>query len=145
VQYFASDINALTALYTIHTPLFLVVVAVLLVSLIGALILATMTTERPISVADLLQYTTRLLNTTPRIVAAAGAPAVLGASAVVCAASFFVSPEFLGTILPLFMSFYEPRDHKNKNIIDGLMGGCDSYQTKRVVWPKQFTIPQFAL
>jgi NADH:ubiquinone oxidoreductase subunit 6 (subunit J) len=145
VQYSASDINALTALYTVHTPLFLVTVAILLVSLVGALILATMTTERPISVSDLLKYTTRLLNTTPRIVVAAGAPAILGASAVVCAASFFIAPEILGTVLPLFMSFYEPRDHKNKNIIDGLMGGCDSYQTKRVVWPKQFTAPQIAL
>jgi NADH:ubiquinone oxidoreductase subunit 6 (subunit J) len=143
VRYGSADINALTALYTVHTPLFLLTVALLLVSLVGALILATMTTERPVSTSDLLKYTTRLLNSSPRMVAAAGAPAVLGACAAVCSVVSFNTVELCGVTVPLFMSFYEPLDHKNKHIIDGQMGGCDTYQVKRVVYPKQFVAPQF--
>jgi NADH:ubiquinone oxidoreductase subunit 6 (subunit J) len=71
VRFIASDINALTALYTVHTPLFLIITGVLLVSLIGAIILATMTTERPLSPADLRMYATNLVNRSSRVLVAA--------------------------------------------------------------------------
>lgn len=71
VRFVSADINSLTGLYTVHTPLFLIIVAVLLVSLLGAIILATMTTEKPVSTSDLLMYATRVLNRNPRAVAVA--------------------------------------------------------------------------
>ena len=56
VQFVASDIVALMPLYTIHSVLFLVTTALLLVSLLGAIILATVTTERATSVLDIYSY-----------------------------------------------------------------------------------------
>jgi len=50
------DINRLTGLYTVHGILLLLITAVLLVALLGAIILATVTTERAISISDLHQY-----------------------------------------------------------------------------------------
>jgi len=56
IRFRAMDINALTGLYTVHTILFLVTTAILLAALLGAIILATVTTERATSVADIRQY-----------------------------------------------------------------------------------------
>jgi NADH:ubiquinone oxidoreductase subunit 6 (subunit J) len=56
VRFQAMDINALTALYTLHGVLFLVLTSILLVALLGAIILATVTTERATSISDLRRY-----------------------------------------------------------------------------------------
>jgi NADH-quinone oxidoreductase subunit J len=53
VRYRASDINALTPLYTQHSPLFMIITIILLVALLGAIIMATITTEKPTVVADI--------------------------------------------------------------------------------------------
>lgn len=56
VRFQLMDINGLTPLYTIHGVLFLVTTGTLLVSLLGAIILATVTTERATSISDLRRY-----------------------------------------------------------------------------------------
>jgi len=53
VRYQASDINGLVPLYTDHSVLFIVVTFCLLAALLGAIILATVTTERPTRVSDI--------------------------------------------------------------------------------------------
>jgi len=58
VRFLAMDINALTGLYTIHAILFLVTTAILLAALLGAIILATVTTERATSISDIRHYST---------------------------------------------------------------------------------------
>jgi len=60
VRFRAMDINALTGLYTLHAILFLVTTGILLAALLGAIILATVTTERATSIADIRQYSTKL-------------------------------------------------------------------------------------
>jgi NADH-quinone oxidoreductase subunit J len=60
VRYLARDINGLTKLYTLHGILLLIITAVLLVALLGAIILATVTTERATSISDLRQYERKL-------------------------------------------------------------------------------------
>jgi len=58
VRYQALDINALTGLYTVHAILFMVITSILLAALLGAIILATVTTERATAVSDIRLYTT---------------------------------------------------------------------------------------
>jgi len=57
VRYGAADINRLTTLYTLHAPNFLIITIILLVALLGAIILATVTTERATAVSDIRAYT----------------------------------------------------------------------------------------
>jgi NADH-quinone oxidoreductase subunit J len=56
VRYGAADINRLVALYTLHAPNFLIITIILLVALLGAIILATVTTERATAVSDIRAY-----------------------------------------------------------------------------------------
>jgi NADH:ubiquinone oxidoreductase subunit 6 (subunit J) len=56
----AMDINALTGLYTLHAVLFLVTTSILLAALLGAIILATVTTERATSISDIHAYSSKL-------------------------------------------------------------------------------------
>jgi hypothetical protein len=56
VRFQAVDINALVELYTLHGILFLVATCILLAALMGAIILATVTTERATSVSDIRPY-----------------------------------------------------------------------------------------
>jgi len=56
VRFQAMDINALTGLYTVHAILFLVTTGILLAALLGAIILATVTTERATSIHDIRMY-----------------------------------------------------------------------------------------
>lgn len=58
VRFQAMDINALVPLYTVHSVLFLVTTAILLAALLGAIILATVTTERATSIYDIRRYST---------------------------------------------------------------------------------------
>lgn len=53
VRYRASDINALAPLYTQHSSLFMIITIILLAALLGAIIMATITTEKPTVVADI--------------------------------------------------------------------------------------------
>jgi NADH:ubiquinone oxidoreductase subunit 6 (subunit J) len=118
IRFIAADINALTGLYTIHTPLFLITTAILLVSLIGAIILATMTTERPISASDLLVYANRLVSKSPRAVAVALAPAItVGVCAAASVAGGCTATEVFESVGILLMSFFEPKDRKNRTIL----------------------------
>lgn len=59
VRFLSRDINGLTGLYTTHGLMFLLTTAILLVALLGAIILATVTTERATSISDLRPYTAR--------------------------------------------------------------------------------------
>jgi NADH:ubiquinone oxidoreductase subunit 6 (subunit J) len=61
VRFVAMDINALTGLYTIHAILFLVITAILLAALLGAIILATVTAERATSITDIHSYSGRFI------------------------------------------------------------------------------------
>jgi NADH:ubiquinone oxidoreductase subunit 6 (subunit J) len=56
VRFQAMDINTLTSLYTLHSVLLLVITAILLAALLGAIILATVTTERATSTYDIHTY-----------------------------------------------------------------------------------------
>jgi len=56
VRYEAADINRLVGLYTEDAPAFLVTTIFLLVSLLGAIILATVTTERATALTDIRKY-----------------------------------------------------------------------------------------
>lgn len=56
VRFQAVDINALIGLYTSHGLLFMVITCVLLVALLGAIILATVTTERATTVSDIRAF-----------------------------------------------------------------------------------------
>jgi NADH:ubiquinone oxidoreductase subunit 6 (subunit J) len=57
VRYTSADINSVTSLYTVHALNFLVMTIVLLVALLGAIILATVTTERATALSDIRLYT----------------------------------------------------------------------------------------
>jgi len=70
VRYQARDINSLTGLYTVHGILLLLITTVLLVALLGAIVLATVTTERATSISDLRPYSKKVA---PRTVFLAGA------------------------------------------------------------------------
>lgn len=85
VRYQAMDINALTGLYTVHAVLLLVITSILLAALLGAIILATVTTERATAISDVRTY-----------LASAG-PVVL---AVPAAVAVFVLPDSAFTLLP---------------------------------------------
>jgi NADH:ubiquinone oxidoreductase subunit 6 (subunit J) len=56
VRFQAMDINTLTSLYTLHSILLLVTTGILLAALLGAIILATVTTERATSTYDIHTY-----------------------------------------------------------------------------------------
>ena len=73
IRFEAADINRLTDLYTVHSPTLLVTTAFLLVSLLGAIILATVTTERATAFADIRYY---------------GAPVIAGALLLFCLVYF---------------------------------------------------------
>jgi NADH:ubiquinone oxidoreductase subunit 6 (subunit J) len=64
VRFQAADINSLTGLYTTHGILLLVTTIVLLVALLGAIILATVTTERALSISDLHPYPKKIVSRT---------------------------------------------------------------------------------
>lgn len=56
VRFRAADIHALTGLYTTHSILFMLTTVILLAALLGAIILATVTTERATAIADIRAY-----------------------------------------------------------------------------------------
>jgi NADH:ubiquinone oxidoreductase subunit 6 (subunit J) len=56
VRYGSADINRLIGLYGEHSPTLLVTTIFLLVSLLGAIILATVTTERATALTDIRRY-----------------------------------------------------------------------------------------
>jgi len=56
VRFTTTDINVLSSLYTTHSVLFLVITTVLVSALVGAIVLATATTERPTAVSDITLY-----------------------------------------------------------------------------------------
>lgn len=60
VRFHAMDINALTGLYTFHAILFLITTSILLSALLGAIILATVTTERATSTSDIRAYSFKI-------------------------------------------------------------------------------------
>lgn len=64
VRFQAMDINALTGLYTFHAILFLVTTGILLAALLGAIILATVTTERATSISDIRAYSFKTISST---------------------------------------------------------------------------------
>jgi len=113
VRYQHNDINILTSLYTIHSPLFLLITITLLAALLGAIILATVTTERSTTLADIRKY----VDGAP--VLAVALPAVI--STIVLAAGDFAllidllqTPEF-GAVV--FMSMYSAYDRRDRNIL----------------------------
>ena len=59
VRFCAMDINALTGLYTFHAILFLITTGILLSALLGAIILATVTTERATLISDIRVYSSK--------------------------------------------------------------------------------------
>jgi NADH-quinone oxidoreductase subunit J len=61
IRYQAMDINALTGLYTLHAILFMIITSILLAALLGAIILATVTTERATALSDIRKYSTKAL------------------------------------------------------------------------------------
>jgi NADH:ubiquinone oxidoreductase subunit 6 (subunit J) len=111
IRYQAMDINGLTALYTTHGILLMLITAILLAALLGAIILATVTTERATSISDLRRYSREA---TPL---AAALPL-----------SFFILVTPLGgldTVLtlispsdldPIFLSFYYEEAERDTNL-----------------------------
>lgn len=96
----AMDINALTGLYTLHAILFLVVTIILLCALLGAIILATVTTERATSIYDIRDYPTA----TKRVEAACAVSGLLLIA--FCPEVFFMSDLCGIDITPIPMVFY---------------------------------------
>jgi len=99
VRFLATDINALTGLYTTHAILFLVTTGILLAALLGAIILATVTTERATSISDIRQYSTH-----PMLPSVALATIVMVAVPVSLIDSFLTNMEFTSILMsaPLY-------------------------------------------
>jgi len=97
VRFLSRDINGLTGLYTTHGIMFLLTTAVLLVALLGAIILATVTTERATSISDLRPYTIR-----------AQSPTVLLFPVVICFAYYNLAVDYFVDceLDPVFFSHY---------------------------------------
>lgn len=109
VRYQASDINILTGLYTVHSPTFLVTTIILLSALMGAIILATVTTERSTTLADIRKYVVRV--PTVAIVLPFLAPLVTSSHTVTYVLSDLTSSlELLGVT---FMSLYSEYDRRD--------------------------------
>lgn len=107
VRYEATDINALTGLYTVHAILFLVTTSILLAALLGAIILATVTTERATSISDIRAYSNSLTKSTTMLSAAlvVGSPEL--------DLTFII--EVLNTeVGPVFMSLQDVRKPKRE-------------------------------
>lgn len=116
VRFQAMDINGLIGLYTTHGLLLMVITAILLAALLGAIILATVTTERATSISDLRRYSKEV------------APV---AATISCFFFFLIAPiESLDAVLthisssdvdPIFLSFYyedASRDRELRTIRD---------------------------
>lgn len=99
VRFLATDINALTGLYTTHAILFLVTTGILLAALLGAIILATVTTERATSISDIRQYSTH-----PMLPSVALATIAMVAVPVNLIDSFLMNMEFTSILMsaPLY-------------------------------------------
>lgn len=103
VRFQAMDINALTGLYTSHAVLFLVITSILLAALLGAIILATVTTERATSISDIRTYSVKKLPSAAVMLSVVAVCAILPEAefaAVVCAITADFDPVFLS--LPAF-------------------------------------------
>jgi len=114
VRYQHNDINILTSLYTIHSPLFLLTTIILLAALLGAIILATVTTERSTTLADIRKY----VDGAPAL--AIALPAAI--SAIIVAAvdltlllDILHTPDLVGVI---FMSMYSEYDRRDRSILN---------------------------
>jgi len=109
IRYQANDINIFTNLYTVHGPLFLVFTIILLGALLGAIILATVTTERSTTLADIRKYAEDV--PTPSITFAYMAPTALAAAVTLSPSLELTSlSELLGVT---FMSMYSYRDRRD--------------------------------
>lgn len=116
VRYGSADINRLTTLYTLHAPNFLVITGILLVALLGAIILATVTTERATTLSDIRAYSN---NTSAAVVAAL---LFLQLSTGITALSdLLLAFNLLEDLSIVFMSYYTYKDvyhlARNKSIV----------------------------
>jgi len=112
IRYEHNDINILTSLYTIHSPLFLVTTIILLAALLGAIILATVTTERSTTLADIHKYLGGMPALAVALPAAASVITVVVALAPL--SDGFHTSELVGAI---FMSMYSEYDRRDRNIL----------------------------
>jgi len=128
VRYVSADINRLTALYTFHAPNFLVITGILLVALLGAIILATVTTERATTLADI------------RVYSAANPTAVFFlflyfSTEIADLLSLLWATDPLAGAAVVFMSFYTPKDvyvaTKNKSIMKSKYNEIDYCRSSR--------------
>lgn len=146
VRFQAMDINGLTGLYTTHGILLMVTTAILLVALLGAIILATVTTERATSISDLRRYSQQV----------APLAAVLSFSFFVLAAPIteletvltLISPT---DIDPIFLSFYYEKAERDRELRTIRVLKQDTYvphnlqfSTRRRPLPRLFLNAKFA-
>lgn len=122
IRYQAMDINALTGLYTLHAILFMIITSILLAALLGAIILATVTTERATALSDIRKYSTAALFFSLLFFAA---PVSTGA-----AIDLLAMPDF--DYIPFSFYYYEAR--RDQDIRNIRLRKQDTYVTQHSIF-----------
>lgn len=143
IRFGAADINRVTSLYGEHCLPLYTTIAFLLISLLGAIILATVTTERAIALADIRVYSNFVAANAALLLLP-----ILGALFVIFHLDFFI--DFFSQLLILlfdnygivFMSMYTPMSERNSGFMKYVCAYGDAvpYRTTaknyRILLPK---------
>jgi NADH:ubiquinone oxidoreductase subunit 6 (subunit J) len=106
------DITGLAGLYTFHAILLLVTTGILLSALLGAIILATVTTERATSISDIRSYSTAVAPTTIALSAVVFFVLTFGEHALLCV----LDPFELFDFDLIALSFYYRKAKRDRRI-----------------------------